>query len=56
MNVETGEVFESYSDAAKKYEISVTPISNCCKGKQKTCGGFKWKYYEDYVKERERLI
>ena len=31
-------------------------IHKCCKGKQKTCGGFKWKYYEDYVKERERLI
>ena len=44
LNVETGEVFESYSDASKKYEISVTPISNCCKGKQKTAGGYHWRF------------
>lgn len=44
LNVETCEVFESYSEAAKKYRISVTPISNCCKGKQQTAGGYHWKY------------
>ena len=44
LNVETGEIFESYSEASRKYSISVTPISNCCKGKQHTAGGYHWKY------------
>ena len=43
MNIETGEVFKSYSEASKKYKISVTPISNCCQGKQKTAGGYQAK-------------
>ena len=47
LNVETGEVFVSYSEAAKKYKISVTPISNCCKGKQQTAGGYHWKYFDE---------
>ena len=47
LNVETGEVFESYSEAAEKYKIYVTPISNCCKGKQRTAGGYHWKYFDE---------
>ena len=47
LNVETGEIFESYSEASKKYKISVTPISNCCKGKQQTAGGYHWKYFDE---------
>ncbi len=47
LNVETGEVFESYSEASKKYKVSVTPISNCCKGKQRTAGGYHWKYFDE---------
>jgi hypothetical protein len=47
LNVETGEVFVSYSEAAKKYKISVTLISNCCKGKQQIAGGYHWKHLEE---------
>lgn len=47
LNVETGEIFESYSEASKKYKITVTPISNCCKGKQQTAGGYHWKYFDE---------
>lgn len=30
--------------AAKKYNIDLSSIIKCCKGKSKTCGGYKWAY------------
>lgn len=30
--------------AAKKYNIDLSSIIKCCRGKQKTCGGYKWEY------------
>lgn len=47
LNVETGEVFGRYSEASKKYKISANTISNCCKGKQQTAGGYHWKYFDE---------
>lgn len=47
INIDTGEVFESFSKAAKKYNTYVTSISRCCKGNQKTAGGYHWKYYAE---------
>jgi len=49
--VETGEIFDSIADAARSkglYEIK-TCISNVCKGKAKSCGGYHWEYYESSV-------
>ena len=31
-------------------EFDTSSISRCCKGKQKTCCGYKWMYAEDYYK------
>jgi group I intron endonuclease len=36
--------FDSIIEAAKECTCSATKISDCCKGKRKTTGGFKWKY------------
>lgn len=44
--VETGEIFNSISEAALKVNSSTSPISKVCNGKQKTCKGFTWKYFE----------
>ena len=33
-------------DASKKLKISNGNIVNCCKGKRKTAGGYKWNYKE----------
>ena len=35
-------VFESSVDAGKKMGIQSRNIRNCCNGKRKHCGGFKW--------------
>ena len=47
MCVETGEIFESVSSAARSVGTSSTLISSCAKGKSKTCQGFHWEYYEE---------
>lgn len=40
--VDTGEVFESETQAAKKYGVTSQAISHACTGKTKTCCGLAW--------------
>ena len=43
--VETGEVYSGPTEVAKLYNIKNSyNISACCKGKQKTAGGYHWEY------------
>lgn len=44
--VETGEVFDSIEAAAAAINRAATNICACLKGKQKTCGGFHWRFVE----------
>ena len=30
--------------AANEYNLDLSSIIKCCRGKQKTCGGFRWEY------------
>ena len=50
INKDTGEIisdFISATEAGRKLGINHTKITNCCRGKQKTAGGFKWAYKSD---------
>lgn len=38
----TNVVYESMKEASRKTGVFVGNISNCCNGKRKTAGGFKW--------------
>lgn len=43
----TGEeiaVYDYATIAAKKYGLDLSSIIKCCRGKHKTCGGFRWEY------------
>ena len=42
--IETQEIFESITEAQKKYKNK--HISECCSGKRKTCCGYHWEYVE----------
>ena len=45
----TNEIISEWSyimEAADSLGIAHADISKCCKGKAKTCGGYKWKYKE----------
>ena len=44
--VELDKVFNSQIEAAKELNIYSTNISACCLGKQKTSGGYHWRYVE----------
>ena len=44
INLDTNEKFNCIKDAADKYNLHSTHICACCKGKLKTCGGYKWAY------------
>ena len=48
INLDTGEIFQSLIDAAKKYNLKDTSgLTHCIQGKTKTCAGYKWSYYSD---------
>lgn len=40
-------VWDYIKQASKELTICEVSICNCCKGKQKTAGGFIWKYYKE---------
>ena len=44
--VETGETFESQSEASRQKNISQGNIGSCLKGKRQVAGGYHWRYKE----------
>ena len=47
--VDTGEVFESITEAANRYNISVGNICKCCTGYLDTTAGMQWEYVDKVV-------
>lgn len=45
-NIDTKEIFNSVSEAAVKYQCDASSITNCCKGRLKSCKGYRWEYYD----------
>lgn len=41
--VETGEVFQSQSEAAKTFGLHICTINACVRGRNKTAGGYHWE-------------
>lgn len=51
----TGEVFKTFREAGRKYNIDKGSISDVCKGKRNSAGTIngekgKWMFYEDFLK------
>jgi hypothetical protein len=40
--------WDSVNNASNELTINAYSILNVCKGKQKTSGGYKWMYKEEY--------
>lgn len=43
-------VWDSMGEVRRELGLKHCGISDCCRGKQKTSGGFKWMYYEEWRK------
>ena len=56
INITTGEIFNSIKDGAKKYGLIPNSISQCCNGKYKTSGGFKWIKLENYNNDFKGIL
>lgn len=57
--ITTGEIFYSLTEAAAKYNLQNSKISNCCKGLRNTTGGKQWMYLDDWeklTKEQQQSI
>ncbi len=44
--IETGEIFESGSLAAKAMNVYYGSVRKCCQGNRKTAGGYHWRYID----------
>lgn len=42
--IETGIEYSSLKDVTKRTGINFSHLSDCCRGKRKTTGGYHWKY------------
>lgn len=58
--ITTGKIFYTAKEGAEFYNCYGTSITQCCKGKLKSCGKhpitnkpLKWAYYEDYLAQQE---
>lgn len=47
--IETGEIFESTSEAERVMGLCVNKVSAVCRGVRKSTGGYTFMYYEDYI-------
>lgn len=48
--IELNKIFESIMDAEKELNVNHRQVSAVCKGKLKTHHGYRFMYYEDYLK------
>lgn len=47
-------IWESVKQASEILGIDRSNITKCCKGKYKTCNGYKWKYLQDFLIELKK--
>lgn len=47
-------IYPTISEAAQKTNGSIGAISNCCRGRSKTSGGFRWSFVEGSTTKYER--
>lgn len=47
INLDTGDIYESVTLAAKKIGVHYMSISNCIRGKTKRAGGYRFAYYKE---------
>lgn len=54
--IETGEIFVSMTDAARRYNIAISCITNCAKGKTKNSAGHTWRYCRPVKRSEIRFV
>ena len=47
INKTTNEIYISVKEASERTGVNPSSISNCCRGKRKTAGGFVWKFVKE---------
>lgn len=47
--VETGQRFDTLTEASEWAKVNISNISACCRGRIKSIGGYRWKYAEAVV-------
>lgn len=52
-NKTTGEIFNSVSEAALKYNCQIGGIKACCRGITKTSQGYEWEYVDRELSSRK---
>lgn len=54
--IELNKIFSSIMEAQRQLNIGNSHISRCCLGKEKTAGGYHWKYFKKMNKEDKKIF
>lgn len=54
INIDTGEVFQSVSEAEHIYNIANSAIQHCASLKTETAAGHRWQYLDEYLSKGKR--
>jgi group I intron endonuclease len=54
INLDTNKVYPTLTEAAKLCNVNINSLCAVCRGKRKTTGGYRWMYYNDYLKLGQR--
>ena len=54
VNVDTGEVFRSVSEAERAYEIASGAIQHCVSLKTESAAGYSWQYLDEYKSKKRK--
>lgn len=49
INLDTGEKFDTATEAAKKYGVTVSTLTKTCRGVQKRTAGYRWAFANEEV-------
>lgn len=49
INLDTNEMFDTATDAAKAYGVTVSTLTKTCRGVQKQTAGCRWAFIEEEV-------
>lgn len=52
--VETGVIYDSVTEAANSVGLHRTTVGDVCRGKNNTAGGYRWAYYNEYIKDPDK--
>lgn len=54
--LDTFEIYHGIREAGRLLNLNSSGIAQCCNGNRKSCGGFRWMYYVNYLENEKSKL